>query len=337
MTYVTLFLLQFLIILQISSSTPFRPQSIRHRFHTKSQRILRDFIISSHALYGYNNLANAADNNERTILVTGSTDGIGKHTAMKIANQNGNLIIHGRNPLKLDKTVKEIKSLYPKATIYSYCYDLSDMTNVKSFASEIIKNHNRLDCLINNAGIYTDKFITTRDHMESTFAVNVAAPYLLSLQLLPLLSKTSKSRIVNVASTSQEEGDPHINLNNLQFQKSVYEGHAAYSISKLCMAAMSYEMTLKVKPEDTLIFSCDPNIAVNTKMLRDGWGWYDGPIVKLDDADDEFHLATDLWNRNMHGKYYVNLKEAQCNPEVYNAQLREGLWTELSIMTGAAL
>eukprot|EP01035_Chromulina_nebulosa_P019481 gene19481-25365_t len=128
------------------------------------------------------------------------------------------------------------------------------------------------------------------------------APYKITSSLLPLLKSTPYSRVRNVASTSQEEGDPHIILDNLQFQSGGYSDHASYSLSKLCMAALSYEYAKRIiasaDNSGVLINSCDPG-DVDTQMLRAGWPGYLG--MPLNEANDEYKLSTCTFDESMHG------------------------------------
>lgn len=287
------------------------------------------------------NIAMAASIDRESILgkyylITGSTDGIGKHTAERVAAAGGNLLLHGRNPEKLKQVSNDIQVKYPKIQIRSYCHDLSSTNGAKLLADELLHDReiNHLDALVNNAGIFTSDYHLNDDGIESTFAVNVVAPFILSILLLPLLQRSKQSRILNVSSTSQEEGNPRIILDNLQFQRGGFSDHAAYSLSKLCMAAMSHELAMRVKPSESLVFSCDPG-DVDTQMLRAGWAGYQG--IPVEEADNEFELVTRPWDDQMNGKYFVSCRPARCNQDVYNNAKRVALWNELERISGVTL
>ncbi len=271
---------------------------------------------------------------EKRYLVTGSTDGIGKHTAEMLIKDGATVLLHGRNLKKLHSTQENLLHKYPNAKLKIYCRDISTIDDTKALAHDIMNDNPRLDALINNAGIFTSKYEITKDGLESTFAVNVMAPYILNILLLPILKMTPKSRVINVSSTSQEEGNPQIILNNLQFQNGGFSDHAAYSLSKLCIAAVSHEFAQRISSQDTLIFSCDPG-DVDTQMLRAGWPGYPGKRLK--DANDEYILATMPYSTSYHGKYFVNCKESRCNPQVYNTSLRLALWDELEKISNVKL
>jgi NAD(P)-dependent dehydrogenase (short-subunit alcohol dehydrogenase family) len=157
-------------------------------------------------------------------------------------------------------------------------YDLSSIQQVKEFSSHVIDavRGERLDLLINNAGVFTgpsdEKFVTV-DNLELTFMVNVVAPFILFSNLLPLLKKTPQSRIINVSSMSQSGRilDSDYFPEDFGYKDGQFSSHGAYSHSKLCMAALNYELSRRITSEEALCNSCDPG-TVNTKMLVAGWG-----------------------------------------------------------------
>ena len=304
----------------------------------KQETIISSIRLMSTVVLGTTSLLTSATPptfNENVYLVTGSTDGIGKHTAKRLVRLGCTVCLHGRNKKKLELTKTEILNEFPTAKLKTYCSDVSTIRNTKALAEAVLRENNRLDGLVNNAGIFTSEYVITEDNLESTFAVNVMAPFVLCLLLLPLLKSTPNSRVINVSSTSQEEGDPRINLTNLQFEtEGGFSDHASYSLSKLCMAAMSRELAARVSPSESLIICCDPG-DVDTVMLRTGWSGYQG--MKIEDANDEYELTIRPFNAELHGKYFVGLRETQCNPQVYQDNLRLGLWNVLEQKSNLSL
>jgi NAD(P)-dependent dehydrogenase (short-subunit alcohol dehydrogenase family) len=266
----------------------------------------------------------------KTYLVTGSTDGIGQHTAMKLAENGATVLLHGRDRRRLDTTKSLILKANPDAILKEYLYDLETIDATKQFAEHILSSNDRLDGLINNAGVYRETLKKTSDDLEATFAINVAAPFILTCLLLPLLRRTPQSKILNVSSISQGGS---IDVENLQFEKRSYSSHSAYSLSKLYMAAFSHELATRVTAEEALVLSCDPG-TVNTKMLLAGWG-YCG--IDIDDANDEFNLITADFNPTVHGTYFVSCHPSRCHRDVYNDALRSALWNRLEEITGVSL
>lgn len=171
----------------------------------------------------------------RSYLITGSTDGIGEHSAMKLVEKGAKVLLHGRDHIRLKNTMDRILKVYPEAEIQPYLFDLSTIKSTKSFVDSVLTTNEKLDGLINNAGIFAEKLMITEDNLESTFAINVVAPYIISCLLLPLLKKTKNSRILNISSMSQ---GGILDLNNLQFEKGGFSSHTSYSKSKLYMSGI---------------------------------------------------------------------------------------------------
>ncbi|WP_210444694.1 SDR family NAD(P)-dependent oxidoreductase, partial [Vibrio crassostreae] len=113
---------------------------------------------------------------QKTILITGATDGIGLETAKALTQQGHHVLIHGRNPAKVSKVLAALSRLSKSAIIESYIADLSTLSDVDKLATQIKNNHKRLDILINNAGVYKVSDITTSDNLDVRFVVNTIAP-----------------------------------------------------------------------------------------------------------------------------------------------------------------
>ena len=228
-----------------------------------------------------------------TVLVTGSTDGIGKHTSLRLLQHGYRVFIHGRDQQKLDATVAELSQ---HGDVNGFCHDLSSVQGCTDLASDVKKNTPKLDVLINNAGVFSTSQTYTPTNLEMTFAVNVLAPFVLTRELLPILKKSS--RVINVSSISQHDGPPTIDFDNLNYLKGGWDPHTSYGMSKRLMALYSKELSRRIDP---LVVSCDPG-TVKTKMLLAGWGEYG---IDLKDANNEFTLATstELTSED-DGKYY---------------------------------
>jgi len=169
---------------------------------------------------------------KKIALITGSTDGIGLHTAKRLANEGFKVLLHGRSSERLINAKKLIIQEIPTADVDYFLYDLINLQSSKDLANEIRSKYDRLDVLINNAGVFQDDYIITNDKLESTFAINCCATFILNLMLLPLLKQTNQSRILNVSSISQEDIQ-EIDLDNLQFQRGKFSSYDSYSLSKV--------------------------------------------------------------------------------------------------------
>ena len=124
---------------------------------------------------------------QKTILITGATDGIGFETAKMLVSMGHNVLLHGRNRAKLEKVAKELSGLAGVGRIESYMADLSNMADVVDLAKGVVENNEKLDVLINNAGVFVTSERIADNGLDVRFVVNTIAPYLLTRKLLPLM------------------------------------------------------------------------------------------------------------------------------------------------------
>ena len=263
----------------------------------------------------------------RIFLITGATDGIGKHTATKLAQNGATVILHGRNQSKLDETTREIKAKTGNAHVIPLKSDFASLTEVRKLSDDIHQQFDHLDVLINNAGVLLESRQESAEGYEMTFAVNVLAPFLLTSLLLDLLRKGSASRILNVSSKAQAD---FIDFDDLQLEKS-YNGRNAYEVSKMCEIMFTYEMAELLK-DDVITVNCVHPGLVNTKLLH-AFGLSTG--VNADEADEEFNVATDPKLDGITGKFFVKGSETNSKPISYDVDARKRLWDILVDLTGA--
>lgn len=137
----------------------------------------------------------------KTILITGATDGIGKHLAKKLASEGHQIILHGRNPQKLELALQEIRAVSLRGRVSSYLADFSKLDDVYRFVEEIKRDFQSIDVLFNNAGLYGGKERkASAENVELTFMLSVLIPYMLTTELGPLLEKEPDGRIINTSS-----------------------------------------------------------------------------------------------------------------------------------------
>jgi NAD(P)-dependent dehydrogenase (short-subunit alcohol dehydrogenase family) len=140
---------------------------------------------------------------EATILVTGATDGLGERVALELAGRGATVLLHGRNPERLEAALEEIRRETGNEKLGSYLADLSSLGAVRRLAGRVLSDQERLDALVNNAGVIVQERKESEDGIELTFAINYLAHFLLTSLLLPLLRGSAPARIVNVASAGQ--------------------------------------------------------------------------------------------------------------------------------------
>jgi NAD(P)-dependent dehydrogenase (short-subunit alcohol dehydrogenase family) len=257
----------------------------------------------------------------KTILVTGSTDGIGKHTALGLARMGARVLLHGRDQEKGRKIKDEIAQETGNDQLELFIADLSSQKRVLNLAREIANKHEHLHVLINNAGTFLPERRLTEDGLEMTFAVNYLAPFLLTHELLKLLSKSAPSRIVNVASIAH--WNANVDWSNMQGEK-YYDGFQSYALYKLGIVLFTYELAKRLKGSEVTVNCLHPGI-VRTKLLRAGFGNYPG-IAPDEGAKTSIYLASSPDLENMSGKYFESCRQAHSSPLSYDNALQEEFW-----------
>ena len=207
----------------------------------------------------------APDPEQRVILVTGSTGGLGRETALALAAAGDHVIIHGRN----EERAREVMTLIEQEGSGSarfYKADLASLDETKQLARSILADYDRLDVLVNNAGVALPADVgrqVTEDGYELHFQVNYLAGYVLTELLLPLLKESAPSRVVNVAS-----GQKPLEFDNLMLEEG-YEGLEAYFRSKNAQIMMTYAMADDLAQHDITITALFPSALMDTDMVRD--------------------------------------------------------------------
>ncbi|MEM9946130.1 MAG: SDR family NAD(P)-dependent oxidoreductase [Cyanobacteria bacterium P01_D01_bin.36] len=253
---------------------------------------------------------------QKTILITGSTDGIGLETAKMLVSEGHCVLLHGRNPSKLEKVESTLSA--NSGRVESYVADLSRMTNVEALANAVAQKHSKLDILINNAGVYNAQNPVTPDGLDIRFAVNTIAPYLLTQQLLPLFEPSG--RVVNLSSAAQSP----VNLNALVGQVSLSDGEA-YAQSKLALTIWSRSLALSIKDNGPSIIAVNPGSLLGSKMVKQAFGIAGGDI-RVGAAilcravlSNEFSAASGQYFDNDKGQF------SSPHPDVLNLQKAEEL------------
>ncbi|MFK7922623.1 MAG: SDR family NAD(P)-dependent oxidoreductase [Bacteroidia bacterium] len=170
------------------------------------------------------------DQEAKVVVITGASSGLGKEATKVLAGKNATVIMAVRNIQKGEGVAQEIKTTFPNAEIEIRHLDLNSLSSVKSFADGIQASYQRLDILINNAGVMACPFSTTEDGFEIQMGVNHLGHFALSGHLMPLLKKTADSRIVVTSSVAHRTGD--INFDDMDWASREYKTGQAYGDSK---------------------------------------------------------------------------------------------------------
>ena len=275
----------------------------------------------------------------KTILITGATSGIGKQTALALAKMGARVVITGRSQSSGESAVAEIKAASGNANVDLLTGDLSAQANVHALAEQFKARVERLDVLINNAGLAASERKLTEDGIESNFAMNVVTPFLLTHLLMDSLKKSPSPRVVTLMG-----GDvpTKLDMDNLQSEKS-FDGLNTYSQTKLAMMVLMYEFAQREK--DMTINVCYPGQA-STNMTRNvtpemlpGFMRWMFPIFKLAVREDggksaakaarsSVYLASSKDVEGVSGKYFdTNAKQAEWSSAVLDANLRAQIWS----------
>ena len=248
---------------------------------------------------------------QKTILLTGSTDGIGKLTAIKLARNGYSVYLHGRSPEKLAASISEIKTISKNENIDGFVADLSDLVAVEKMAEQINTDMSKIDVLINNAGIFKSPASHNQKGLDTRFVVNYLAPYLLTEKLIPLMKKATDPRIINLSSAAQStvSGDALCGTVNLSDQE-------AYAQSKLALTMWSFYLA-EILPVVAVI-AVNPGSLLNTKMVAEAYGRSRSSADK--GADILYDLAVSDDYRGITGKYFDNDQGcfAQAHPDAYS-------------------
>ncbi|MEO1091335.1 MAG: SDR family NAD(P)-dependent oxidoreductase [Pseudomonadota bacterium] len=195
----------------------------------------------------------------KTILITGSTDGIGLLTAKKLAAAGHSVLLHGRNQSKLSAAAEEVGG-----AVRTYDADLSNLAAVEALAEAIRADHDRLDVLINNAGVLKAPKPTLENGLDIRFVVNTFAPYLLTRRLLPVMPKNG--RVVNLSSAAQARVD----LDAMEGRRPL-DDMSAYAQSKLAITIWTRELARTLN-DGPVVVAVNPGSLLASKMVKQGFG-----------------------------------------------------------------
>ncbi len=265
----------------------------------------------------------------RTVLVTGSTDGIGKRTAHDLAAMGATVLLHGRNASKGAAAAEEIARSTGTDRPRYINADLSSLSEVRRMAAEL--QDVDIDVLINNAGIGTGppgaEREESRDGYELRMAVNYLAPFLLTHLLLPNLRSSAPSRIVNVASLGQSRVD----LDDLMMERG-YERWDAYGQSKLALIMFTMELASRLEGSGVTVNAVHPGTMLDTKMVRETASPPRGDVQE--GADSLTFLAASPRLEGVTGRFFDRQREERADRQAYDAGARRELYRQSVALTG---
>jgi NAD(P)-dependent dehydrogenase (short-subunit alcohol dehydrogenase family) len=267
---------------------------------------------------------------EATILVTGATDGLGKHVALKLAGRGATVLLHGRNPERLEAALEEVRGQTGNERLGSYLADFSSLAAVRTLAERVFSDHNRLDVLINNAGVIVQERKKSEDGFELTFAVNYLAHFLLTSLLLPLLRGSTPARIVNVASAGQSPVD----FSDVMLERR-YDGMKAYTRSKLAQVMFTFELAERLQGTGVSVNALHPASLMDTKMVLETFGHTMSTVEEGTDATVRLAASPEL--EGVTGRYFDGQRQGRANGQAYDAEARKRLWALSERLCGSLL
>lgn len=267
-------------------------------------------------------------------LVTGATSGIGKATALGLAQMGASVVIVSRDREKGEAVQREIKTESRNDAVDLLLADLSSQESIRQLVDNFLERYTKLHVLINNAGTVSLRRRETVDGLETTFAVNQLAPFLLTNLLLDVIKASAPSRIINVSSNSHEAG--YIKMDDLQSEKH-YRFMRAYGQSKLALVLFTYELARRLQGTGVTANCLHPGF-VATNIGQDGSGPVGRALVNLifsslgispeEGAKTTIFLATSPEVEGVTGKYFVKSIPKRSVPVTYDETLQRQLWEE---------
>jgi NAD(P)-dependent dehydrogenase (short-subunit alcohol dehydrogenase family) len=269
---------------------------------------------------------------QQVILITGSTDGLGKHLARVLAARGATVLLHGRDPNRGERVLREIREVSQREDHRFYLADFSSLEEVRRLAREIEAKQGRLDVLLNNAGIGAGRpgarRELSRDGYELRFQVNYLAGFLLTFLLLPRLQRTAPARVVNVASIGQAP----IDFDDPMLERG-YNGWRAYRQSKLAQIMFTFELAARLGGVEVAVNALHPATLMDTKMAREAFA---SPMSSVDEgAEATLRLATAPELAGITGRYFNGTREARADPQAYDPLARHRLWDLSERLCGA--
>ncbi len=265
---------------------------------------------------------------QQVILVTGSTDGLGRALARELAARGATVLVHGRDAAKGNAAVREIREATGNEGLAFHLADFSSLAQVRGLAEQILAEHERLDVLVNNAGIGTrgrtrSEREVSQDGDELRFAVMYLAPYLLTQLLEPLLVRSAPARIVNVASAGQAA----IDFDDVMLERD-YSGVQAYCQSKTALVMLTFDLAEELRDRGVTANCLHPGTYMPTKMVLEAGV---NPVDSLESGvEATMRLIAYPELDGVTGKYFDGQRESRAHPQAYDADARRRL-RELSV------
>jgi NAD(P)-dependent dehydrogenase (short-subunit alcohol dehydrogenase family) len=254
---------------------------------------------------------------DSVVLVTGSTDGIGKETALELARLGARVIVHGRNEARVKQAYEEVASASTAEPPAPVVADFASLSAVSAMAAELAARKDPIDALINNAGVYMKRRELSADGIEMTLAVNHFAHVLLTHRLLESEPGQALRRIVNVSSIAHNRA--FIDLEDIDNTQAAFDDYQAYATSKFANVLFTVELARRLRRREVLVNAVHPGV-VSTKLLTVGFEMR-GPDSLGKGARSSVMLAISPEYAHISGAYFMEGREARMHRRAADADL----------------
>ena len=273
--------------------------------------------------------------NDKTVIITGANGGIGKQTALELARRGARIILACRESPKSQAAHEELLATVPSARLELRALDLSSFESIRNFAGEISRDIDRIDVLLNNAGIMPKQLQMTEDGFEAQIGVNHLGHYLLTRLLLPKLQAGNEARIIHVSSMLHTRGN--IDFENFRGEKG-YKTFDAYYQSKLANILFSNELARRLEGSPVTSNALHPG-GIQTDIMRDNnflIRWVTRMMFKpvTEGAKTSVMLASDPEFASVSGRYFDQCEEKPPGAKALDPELAGLLWKRSAELVG---
>ncbi|XP_019719236.1 retinol dehydrogenase 13 [Hippocampus comes] len=279
----------------------------------------------------------------KTVLVTGANTGIGKETCRELARRGARVVMACRDLSRAEQAAEDIRKSTGNGNVVVRHLDLASLYSVRQFAKDFLDSEDRLDILINNAGVMMCPKWLTEDGFETQFAVNHLSHFLLTNLLLPKLKSSAPSRVVTVSSIAHRGG--HIDFSDLFFSSRPYSPLQSYRQSKLANVLFSRELARRLQGSGVSSFCVHPGV-IRTELGRHVEGWFPllGVLLRLpamllmktprQGSQTSLYCAITPGLEEQSGSYFSDCAMKEAAPEGRDDEVADRLWRESALLVG---
>ncbi|XP_072249531.1 retinol dehydrogenase 13 [Leuresthes tenuis] len=279
----------------------------------------------------------------KTVLVTGANTGIGRETSRDLAGRGARVVMACRDLTRAKQAAEDIRSSTGNGNVVVRHLDLASIYSVTQFAKDFLDSEDRLDILINNAGVMMCPRWLTEDGFETQLAVNHLGHFLLTNLLLPMMKSSAPSRVINVSSIAHRGG--RIDFDDLFFSRKPYSALESYRQSKLANVLFTRELAQRIKGSGVSAFCLHPGV-IRTELGRHVEGWFPllGALLRLpalllmktpwQGCQTTVFCAVTPGLEERSGCYFSDCAEREAAPEGRDDEVARKLWEESARLVG---